>query len=184
MPSILTPISAYTGYDSLDIEFSTDEISTSTFSFSYTDHLGIARTGSSARTGYTLDHIYSLRNLPRNTTITYTVTATFLDGTTDTVGPDTIDTKSPVMYANIRTDDVTVPGTEISLMDVAPKLFTNPRLFYVQLTVSANTLVRFEEGQETQTLIPNQVYHFYVVGDMYLTGPSVVSLAFMRNPNY
>lgn len=184
MPVINTPIVAYTGHDFFNLEFTTDVPSRSKVDISYTDKFGIARTGSSSQTGQDTEHKYAFNNLPRDTSVTYTINVTFIDGTTASSGPTVIDIKSPKLFANIRTADVAVGGTEISLRKTKPDLFENPRLYYMQLTVSAATQVRFEENQSVQTLQPNLVYYFYVVGDMFLKGPSTVNLAFMRNPNY
>ena len=184
MPVINTPIVAYTGHDNFNLEFTTDAPATSRVDLSYTDKFGIPRTGGSSHSIPDDTHNYSFKNLPRDTTIAYTITATFADGTVVTDGPNNIDIKSPKLFANIRTATVSVGATEVSLRSLKPKLFEEPRLYYVQMTVSANTQVRFEENQETQVLLPNNVYYFYVVGDMYLTGASTVNLAFMRNPNY
>ncbi len=184
MPVINTPIIAYTGHDYLNVEFTTDAPATSSVSISYTDKFGIPRTQGSTHSVVDDTHNYSFKNLPRTTTVSYTISTTFLDGTIVSSGPTAVDTKSPVLFANIRTADVTVGGTEVSLRSIHPKLFAEPRLTYVQLTVSASTSVRFEENQDTQTLLPNNIYYFNSVGDIYFTGPSTVHLAFSRNPNY
>jgi hypothetical protein len=184
MPVINTPYAAYTGHDNFNLEFTTDVPAVSKVQISYTDKFGIPRTEGSSHSISDDSHKYSFRNLPRDTTITYTITATFPDGTVVIDGPHNIDIKSPKLFANVRTAEVSIGGSEVSLRRLKPKLFENPRFYYVQMTVSANTRVRFEENQDTQLLIPNNVYYFYIVGDIYLTGPSTVNLAFMVNPNF
>lgn len=184
MPAITTPVSAYTNYNSLTIEFTTDDPASSVLDFSFTDRNGVPRTGQTSQAGYETEHYYLIKDLPRETTVTYTITARFSGGVTDSVGPNTVDTKSPQLSPDVRTANVTVPASEIAVQDIKPALFQGVRGYKMLITVSANTEVRFEEKQETMTLLPNIKYEFFPTGNVYLTGASTANIAIQPNPNY
>lgn len=191
MASINTAsIKAITGYNSLSIEFTTDEISNSVLNYTYTDYKGVTRIGKTSKASTRTDHIYFIDNLPHNTTVDWDIEARFGDGTTDTYGPDAtdgnaVDTRNPDFSVNIRTADIAVPASEIRLQETNPELFAgNFRVYKAVITVDADTEIRFEENQATTTLVTGQKYEFFPVGDIFLTGSSNASIYLMPNPNF
>lgn len=113
-------------------------------------------------------HAYYFVDLPENTSFSYTVTANFMDGTSDS-RTGTIVTRSTLRVVSpVTTLSFVASPSESNLFSVYPNLRNDP-MVYSHLTIrgDATFQIKFKGSDSYITLLANQNYTYFPVSDFY-----------------
>lgn len=120
---------------------------------------------------------YEIGLLASNTTYTYSLTVSFMDGTTQNIVGATITTRPDTLHVPVKTKNIPVDTSEISVKSKYPDFFDNTvgRTLTVK-PIGGNILIRFGLDQSQITVVRGVEKDFYPAQEVYLqAGASITA---------
>lgn len=129
-------------------------------------------------------HAYYFVDLPEGTSLSYTVNANFIDGTSDSRTGTVVVRSTRRVVSPVTTLAFVASGTENNLLATYPYIKNDP-MVYSHLTIrgDGNFQIKFKGSDSYINLLANQDYTYYPVSDFYFktTGPTVNVFATFDN---
>lgn len=129
-------------------------------------------------------HAYIFENLTEGASLAYSVTANFVDGTSDTE-TGTVVVRSSKVVSSITTLQFAVTTTPTTLFDMYPLLWNDPMVqTHAKIEADANIQIRFKTTDSYITLLANKEYTYHSVSNFYIksvAGSANVNVTLDRN---